>query len=85
VKLELVDALAVAYVVLDAVHRGRAEDPNDATKSGRGQERFPGLRIVRPVKKRYKVLKFRLFKKWMNFPLNLLVTLMADEKHEEYY
>ena len=48
-ELEFVDALAVAHVVLDAVHRGRVEDADDAAEAGSGQERFPRFGIVRPV------------------------------------
>ena len=48
VKLELVDALAVAHVVLDAVHGGRAEDANDSPGAGGRQQRLARVRIVRP-------------------------------------
>jgi hypothetical protein len=48
VELELVDALAVADVVLHAVHGGGAEDADDAAKAGSRQERLAGLAVVRP-------------------------------------
>ena len=49
VEFEFVDALAVADVVLDAVHRGRTEDPDNAAKSGGSKKRFSRFRIVRPT------------------------------------
>ena len=48
-EFEFVDALAVADIVLDAVHRGRTEDPDNAAKSGGSKKRFSGFRIVRPT------------------------------------
>ena len=48
-EFELVDALPVADVVLDAVHGCRAEDSNDSAKSGGCQKWLAGLGIVRPV------------------------------------
>ena len=48
-KLEFVDALAVADVVLDAVHRRRTKNPDYAPKSCCCKKRFTALGIVRPA------------------------------------